>query len=227
MPSQIQTQATQLFPPATASKPSGILGKDDFLRLLVMQLRFQDPMNPLKGTEFASQLAQFSSVEQLSNIKTGLEENLRQNGLLAQSINNALSATLLDKEVRATADALWNDGSGTVHFGYSLPEPADSVVVTLRDSSGSVVKTFRNTNMQKGETSITWDGTDDRGRSVAEGQYTIQVEAKNAQGEMISAAPFIIGRVQGIRFKADGSVVVIGAMEVPLAKILEIKQAER
>jgi flagellar basal-body rod modification protein FlgD len=227
MPSQIQTQATQLSQFPTASKPSSIMGKDDFLRLLVMQLRFQDPMNPLKGTEFAAQLAQFSSVEQLSNIKTGLEESLRQNGLLAQSINNALSATLLDKQVRATADALWNDGSGTVRFGYTLPVAADSVVVTLRDSSGAVVKTFRNTNTQKGDTSITWDGTDERGRSVAEGQYTIQVEAKNAQGETISAASFIIGKVQGIRFKAEGSVVVIGEMEVPLAKILEIKREEQ
>jgi flagellar basal-body rod modification protein FlgD len=227
MPSQIQTQATQLSQSPTASKPSAIMGKDDFLRLLVMQLRFQDPMNPLKGTEFAAQLAQFSSVEQLSNIKTRLEESLRQNGLLAQSINNALSATLLDKHVRATADALWNDGSGTVRFGYTLPVAADSVVVTLRDANGEVIKSFRNANTQKGETSITWDGTDDRGRSVAEGQYTIRVEARNAQGEMISAAPFIIGKVQGIRFKPEGSVVVIGRMEVPLARILEIRRDEQ
>jgi flagellar basal-body rod modification protein FlgD len=227
MPTQIQTQATPFLQSPTASKPTSIMGKDDFLRLLVMQLRFQDPMNPLKGTEFAAQLAQFSSVEQLSNIKTSLEESLRQNGLLAQSINNALSATLLDKQVRATADALWNDGSGTVRFGYTLPVAADSVVVTLRDASGTVIKTFRNANTQKGESFMTWDGTDDRGRTVAEGQYTIHVEARNAQGETISAEPFIVGKVRGIRFKADGGVVVIGEMEVPLARILEVRRDEQ
>jgi len=58
----IGTSYTEAYPSATAKKE---LGRNDFLKLLVAQLKHQDPLNPVKSTEFTSQLAQFSSLEQL------------------------------------------------------------------------------------------------------------------------------------------------------------------
>lgn len=208
----------------TVSKPSGALGKDEFLRLLVMQLRFQDPMNPLKGTEFAAQLAQFSSVEQLANINTHLSESLQNNALLAQSINNALSATLIGQEVRATSDAFSFDGTTPRQLGYTLPAPVESVAVKIYDSAGNVVKTFRNSSTQKGDTVLEWDGTDDRGKPAPAGTYTFSVEAKDSNNNAVSASSFVIGIVDGVRFKPEGSVILIGSVEIPLARILEIRK---
>lgn len=222
MPLHVQTGGAEFPLRAQAQKPPGVLGKDDFLRLLVMQLRFQDPMNPLKGTEFAAQLAQFSSVEQLSNINTNLFESLQNNALLAQSINNALSATLIGKEVRATMDTFSFNGTTPVKFGYTLSAVAESIVVKVRDANGNVVKTFRQTDTKKGDTSIEWDGTDDHGRQVKGGTYTFEVEAKNAKGETISTSSFVIGVVQSVRFKPEGSMFLIDGIEVPITKILEI-----
>ena len=84
----------------SATSGSSTLGKDDFLKLLIVQLRNQDPLNPTEGTEFAAQLAQFSSVEQLTNINSTLTESLATNKLLTQSIGNSLATTMIGKTVK-------------------------------------------------------------------------------------------------------------------------------
>ena len=92
--------------PTYATASSSTLGKDDFLKLLVEQLKNQDPMNPLDGTEFASQLAQFSSVEQLSNMNSNLEASVSTNQLITQSIKNSLATTIISKKIKTTKNTL-------------------------------------------------------------------------------------------------------------------------
>lgn len=224
MPTQVQNIVNEFPASSQTKKPSASMGKDDFLKLLVNQLRFQDPMNPLTGTEFAAQLAQFSSVEQLSNINTNLTQSLQANQLLALSINNALSATIIGKEVKATTDAFHFDGTKNVTLGYSLPSNADSATVKIYDGAGNLVKTINQTGTDKGDNTIAWDGTNDNGKTLAAGNYTFAVSAKNSKGESVAASGFIIGIVDSVRFKADGGVFVVDGMEVPLAKILEIRK---
>ncbi|MBU8911758.1 MAG: flagellar hook assembly protein FlgD, partial [Desulfobacterales bacterium] len=74
---------------------SSTMGKDDFLKMMIAQLQHQDPLNPLDGTDFTAQLAQFSSLEQLSNMNTQLETL----GLYQSSLNNAQSISLIGKEI--------------------------------------------------------------------------------------------------------------------------------
>ena len=96
--------------PAWASQESGVsnvenraqLLKDDFLKLLVTQLQNQDPLNPASNQEFASQLAEFSSLEQLTQMNESLESNLDSDLLLAQSLNNSTATGFIGHEVHAT-----------------------------------------------------------------------------------------------------------------------------
>ncbi|NBB75411.1 MAG: hypothetical protein GVY35_17335 [Bacteroidetes bacterium] len=84
----------QTSPPASLAQQQAELGKQDFLQLLTTQLKAQDPMSPMKGQEFAAQLAQFSSLEQLLNINETLSGQSASNGLLASRLNSSMAAGL-------------------------------------------------------------------------------------------------------------------------------------
>ncbi len=208
---------------STQRVPSNTLGKQDFLNLLVTQMRYQDPMDPMKGTEFAAQLAQFSSVEQLTNLNETTLQGVNANAVLTQSINNALSATFIGKGVRAATDNFRYDGTSNVKLGYSLDSGADKVMVKVYNESGQVVKVL-NGDTSKGENTLSWDGTNDNGEKVPSGKYRFEVEAKDAAGTAVKLSKYIYGTVNGVRFKSDGTVFVIDGSEVSLSSILEIME---
>ncbi|HTX18046.1 MAG TPA: flagellar hook capping FlgD N-terminal domain-containing protein [Bacteroidota bacterium] len=214
-------------PASTAASQTGttpVLGEDDFLKLLTMQMQYQDPMNPMSGTEFASQLAQFSSVEQLTNINSELAQSISANTVLTQSINNDLAATFIGKDVRATTNSFQYTGTGDVKLGYTLPTDADTASVTISDAYGNVVRTIKGAPTGSGDDTFSWDGKDDAGNVVAAGKYTFSVQAAGSDGGAITASPFVYGTVSGIRFKSDGTVFVVDGVEVPLSDILEITE---
>jgi len=208
--------------PASTSTGNSIMGQDDFLKLLVSQLQNQDPMNPMDGTQFASQLAQFASVEQLNNINTSLQTSISSSQLLNQSISNALSTTVIGKQVRASGSTLTYDGSGAMKVGYTLPSAAASAKVQILDQYGTVVRTIDGTGVTAGDVDVSWDGMTDAGTQAAAGQYTVKVTASDAKGNALTATPFFYGTVSGVRFKSTGTVFVVDGQEVPLSSILEV-----
>ena len=90
-----------------------ILGKDDFLKLLIAQLKNQDPTNPQQGTEFATQLAQFSSLEQLTNLNATLRSQTQDN----LNLVNAQAINLIGKEITAQVGTEIGGIPGTVITG--------------------------------------------------------------------------------------------------------------
>jgi len=199
------------------------LGEDDFLNLLMTQMENQDPLNPMSGSDYAAQLAQFSSLDQLTQINGSLNQSINASSVLSSSINNALAATFIGKNVRATASSIQYTGTGSVSLGYNLPTSAGSATVTIYDGSGNVVKTIQGSTDQ-GDNSITWDGTNDNGQSVGSGTYTFQVSAKDSTGTAINATSYISGTVTGVRYTSNGTVFVVDGEEIPLSDILEIME---
>ncbi len=198
------------------------MGKEDFLKLMLAQLQNQDPMNPMEGTEFASQLAEFTSLEQLINLNDAMDTSINADYFLSQSINNTLAATLIGKEVKLDGSSFKNDGDENVTLGYNLSNKANSVTVKIYNEAGVLVKTIENAPKNSGDNKLIWDFTDNEGNSVPEGNYTFKVEAADAESNPISNSTFVLGKIDGVKYTSEGTMLVVNGAEYYISDILEI-----
>ena len=235
---------TSPLPPAPAdagalfSSAEKSLGRDAFLQLLVTQLSNQDPLNPQEGHEFAAQLAQFTSVEQLATIgqtlgaqsemlaglAAGLDAAALRQGELTESLAKRADLTsaagLIGKTVEAQGNhAVW-DGRAPATVGVTLDRPAADVRVVVRDAAGQPVRTLALGHRGAGRNAAAWDGLDDAGRPVPPGAYAFTVEASDAAGDPVGATPFTRGRVDRVTIEADGARFWIGPHAVPMDGLL-------
>ncbi len=205
----------------TAAKPQ-VLGKDDFLNLLVAQLKNQDPLNPADSTEFTAQLAQFSSLEQLSNIN----ENLEYLQGFQNSINNSQAVSFIGKDVKVNGNSIMlNDGISDA-INFELEEDACEVYVNIYDDTGGFVNVIEGGPLSAGEQTINWDGNDKNGNRVFDGKYNFEVLATDADGNMINTKTYITGRVTAVVYKNGISYLVAGDQEVPVGDVIRIAEAK-
>ncbi len=203
-------------------KTKKILGKDDFLKLLTTQLHYQDPLNPMEGTEFSAQLAQFSSLEQLQNINSSLQNSLDANYMLTTSINNTLAATVIGKDVKALGNQIYLSNSGEADIHFELDAAAKNVEIEILDENGTVKRTITMTDLEAGENSVTWDGKDKSGTELSEGVYSFRVKATDGEGSQISSQSYIYGTISGVRYGNNGTILMIGDLAVQMSDIYEI-----
>jgi flagellar basal-body rod modification protein FlgD len=193
------------------------LGKDDFMKLLLAQLKNQDPLKPLDGTDFAAQLAQFSSLEQLSNMNTELK-NLSVNQM---TMNYAQSVNLIGKNVVTNSGNSLTVNGPSTDLNYSLAKDAQSVNITILDKDGKPVKSWDETAQKTGTNKVTWDTS-----NVEKGDYTFQVSAKDSQGQTLSVHTMTTGLVTAVHFRNNEILATVNGNEVPLSNIIEVKQPE-
>jgi flagellar basal-body rod modification protein FlgD len=214
--------------PSTGSSVRGsgksILSKDDFLKLLITQLNYQDPLSSIQSSEFASQLAQFSTVEQLYNINSNILKSIDASYATNRSITNALVSNLIGKSVAVYGDALYLNPAQGASFGYELKGDAKEVEIRIYDASGNVIRSFKLGEKKKGRYDFVWDGKDSSGRDLPAGTYTIKVSASDKDGKEVAVDTYIFGVVEGVRYKQDGAVILINGVEYNIADIVEIKE---
>jgi flagellar basal-body rod modification protein FlgD len=207
---------------AASNNPTAVktLGKEDFLRLFTTQLRYQNPINPMDSTEFTSQLAQFSSLEQLFNIGSQLKDLL----LYQNSLQNTLTANLIGKEIKYEGDSVYLKDTATIN--YTLTSPASKVKITITDSGGKTVKEIELNNQAEGAQSYQWDGRDSSGNKMPEGEYKIKVEAFDSSGNPVQTSTLSSGIVTGMTFENNLTYLIINdSTKIQLSQVREIKNA--
>ncbi len=218
----IETVDLNAMGASNTTKGKSELGKDDFLKLMIEQLKHQDPLDPLDGADYTAQLAQFSSLEQLQNISGSLDKSVLANLQLTQSVNNTMTATLIGKEVKLSGDAIEFNGQESTQIGYKLLDDAKKVTVKIYDNSGSLVKTFDDVETSEGEHKVSWDFTDNNGNKLSASNFRFEVEASSSNGEDLFVDQYRVGLIDAIRFTENGAVVVVNKVEYGLGDISEI-----
>jgi flagellar basal-body rod modification protein FlgD len=206
----------------TQTTGNSSLGKDEFLNLLVTQLRYQDPMEPMKDTDFVAQLAQFSSLEQLSSINSNLDTSSQLSYALSQTIANTMATTLIGKEVIATGNEIDHNSGHNDNLHFNLGADAATAEVKVYDSNGTLVRTIEAENLQSGLNSVNWDGKDDSGVTLSAGTYTFEVTAKNHNGESVTADTRRVGVVDSVRYENGQGYLIIDGQKISLSDIIEI-----
>ncbi|RYG58703.1 MAG: flagellar hook assembly protein FlgD [Alphaproteobacteria bacterium] len=204
----------------TGAAGGGLSGVDfnTFLKLLVAQLKNQDPLNPLDGTQFTGQIAQFSALEQQINTNNYLSSILEQRDYGQMTLANSY----LGKVVLAPGDTLAIGETGGAEFGYKLDGTASSVTIDIYDAAGKVVRT----EMGEGATGnhiVTWDGKNDLGEQVAAGQYTVRVKALDADGKVMTNSVMTYGRVaSALNDNGNASLILADGRTAELNQILAV-----
>jgi len=213
------------IPGAASNIPSvgnSDLGKNDFLNLLVTQLRHQDPLEPMKDSDFIAQLAQFSSLEQLSNINTMLGYSTELDYILSQTIANTMATTIIGKEVVADGNAIYHEYDTDSRICYELDADAKNVEVTIYNETGSVVRVLTDQDLEKGMNYIDWDGKDNSGSKVAGGEYTFEITAKDSSDESIGVQTRIVGIVESVRYEDGKGYLIVNGQKIEMSDIIEI-----
>ncbi|NOX34999.1 MAG: flagellar hook capping protein [Deltaproteobacteria bacterium] len=202
------------------TKKANALGQDAFLKMLVAQLQNQDPLNPMDGTDFSAQLAQFSQLEQLINLNDSM-------GSLAKAYSKTSEGDVMGyigKQVTGNVDVMNVDG-GTVSGGfYNLSQPAD-IMITITGEDGKTIKTLYEGQQKSGSHIISWDGTDNDSKAVEDGSYKYSVMANTGSG-YANLPSTVTGNVEGITYnKGKAYLVVQGVLLDPgsLTAVVDVK----
>ncbi|MFZ8933111.1 MAG: flagellar hook assembly protein FlgD [Bacteriovoracaceae bacterium] len=180
------------------------LGKSDFLRLLAFQLSNQDPINPMDQKKFAAELAQYSSLEQLTGINDKFEKMDRN----AAVENKYFGASFLGKEAITAGSTIMNKGDGSkTEVPFFLPKRAERLMVRIFDKKNQIVQQLNLENVPAGLNSTTWDGIRTDGIDAEKGQFRVQVLAWDESLAPFQAQTKASGTVRGVTFE-DGETIL-------------------
>ena len=158
-----------------------------FLRLFLVQLQTQDPLNPATNEEFIAQLAQFTTLEQTTKTATLIEDLLDQG---EQQAKVGL-VELIGHEILANGNTVQLSGTGGTSLAYELAGEATSVTVAVSDTAGNLVRTITVGPQAAGQQVVAWDGLDNNASQVSPGTYQFSVLAITPDGTSVPVVTFL------------------------------------
>jgi flagellar basal-body rod modification protein FlgD len=197
------------------------LGKDAFLQMLVTQLRNQDPTNPLDSTQFAAQLAQFNTLEQLINLNERFDAMAQQQEVLGTGMTNTLAASLTGKTVRVQTDQVAIIDGVPPKINFSIAGSAATVEVQILDANNQVIRTEKFRNLDGGDHTWNWNGRSDVGVKAPDGKYRVLVTAKNGETDV----PHVVyseGIATRLRYSQNGVQLQVNGIFVNLSSVEQI-----
>lgn len=216
--SEIATSTNLLDAPA-GTNPNGILGKDDFLKLLLVELQYQDPTEPTDSAKILDQTSQLAALESSTNTNEALAA--LSESLLSSSQFSTVAA--IGKIADTGSNGMIYEQGDSPSFEIYFPEAIVSGDVEIKDSDGNIVRTIPITPNEKGVYSFDWNGVTDGGDSADAGVYYIEASYANPEGETLKTRAGAYP-IESVRFEDGKSLLKLGSSYVPFESIQEIYQ---
>lgn len=195
------------------------LDQTDFMTILLAQLKYQDPNNPMDDTEMASQLVQYSNLEALNKINDGVQS-------IVDSTNNdsiLAGVNYIGKSIKSTGFNLTVDEGTVSTLYYSLGEAVTNVTANVYDKDGDLLRSESLGSKGIGDYTYVWDGKDTNGTAQTDGTYGVIIRAENAEGKTVLVQSQISGKVTGVK-TTNGTVYLelADGRTVELANVTEV-----
>ena len=183
------------------------LDKDDFLTLLMVQLQYQDPLDPADNTEFIAQLAQFSSLEQMTTLNENFTEMLETNDTIATAVSNSMIVGSFGEYATIETSQFVYDGDDDALISVIFDDDVATGTLILYDEDGEAVDVRSLGAFEAGQHTFSWDGVNILGEQVEAGIYSISIEAYNSSEEAVSVTTLYSGVIDGVAYD-DGELIV-------------------
>lgn len=199
------------------------LGKEDFLKLLVTQFRYQDPLNPMEDKEFIAQLAQFSALEQQMSTNEKMQSMLD-----LQSQQQMISAaSFIGREVSARGYGVSVKGDSISNIQYAVDEEMVKGYVNIYDASNQIVTTIQLDAKAPGIHDFDWDGLLPNGSKAPDGVYTVNIAGQNKSGAPVLVDTSVSGTVEAVTmYQGQQLLRLSDGRLVALSNVREVVQAK-
>jgi len=203
--------------------PNQQINQQQFLTLFIEQLKNQDPLSPMEPDQLTAQLAQFSSLEQLTGINTRLDT---LTGATKQTTSSALLG-LLGKQVEVDDGTLVMHGGQAPKASYALDAGADKVTATIRNAQGDVVRVVDLGRQDAGTHDFTFDGKGDDGNPLADGSYKLEIDALAPGAKApTQAAVTTFATVDGVDLDGDPPALLAGGARIPFDQVKQVRDGQ-
>ena len=218
----------RMYDPAAANKPkdtnpnTGTSAADqtqNFLTLLIAQIKNQDPMSPMDASTMTAQMSQLNMVSSMGTMNTSMQAMLSQ----MQSANFMNQAALIGHSPMVAGNAI-NYSGGEVMLGANLANPLQGVVATIKDASGNIVGTADLGNLNSGMTNFIFDGVDASGEAMPNGIYRVEISGKNNAGTNESPTPYVGSPVVSILKEGNLGDAMLKLADGRTIKASDVKQ---
>lgn len=184
-------------------KSQNELGQEDFLDLMIAQLRNQDPMKPMENGDFLGQMAQFGTVSGIKDLQDSFAS-------FSSSINSGQAlqaASLIGHRILADTDTGTLTPSGNMEGVISIPASTPSVKVKVYNDAGQIVRNVDLGSRISGDMTFSWDGTDNNGNVMPAGTYRITAEAQY-EGSSEALAVSATSQVNSVTLNPNGGLLL-------------------
>ena len=189
--------------PTTTEEQSDALTQEDFFSLLTQQLSFQDPSKPADNDQMIAQMTNFTMAQGITDLNTNFES-------LASSMtsNSALQAsTLVGKQALLESNSLDLNETGDAKGSAVAEAAVDNLKIKVTDASGQLVKTIDMGSQPAGAVRFTWDGTNEDGERLPEGEYTVSAEG-STDGEFSSLPIATFKNIESVNINGSSGIII-------------------
>jgi flagellar basal-body rod modification protein FlgD len=204
----------------TNEAPSSELDADDFMNLMITELQYQDPFEPMDNAQMASQFADFSTVSGLDT----LNDSFASLGRSLLSNRTMQAAALVGREVVVPGNTGQLETGGALRGVIELDHSATNVIASIYGSNGELVRELNLGTQAAGDVAFNWDGMNENGEYAAAGQYQVLVSAL-VGGARVSPATRMAAPVDSVELNGSGGAVILnvrGQGQVLLDNVSEI-----